>query len=219
MEQGSQPLSSAREFWEQRYRDEDPSTPDPEPSPAFTALMEDPALVPPPTGLPRALELACGRGGDALWTAARRWRVTAVDISEHALTTLNERARRAGLADRLHTRQHDLALSLPEPEAWNLVYANYFHTPADIDRDTILRRVSESVTDGGSLIVIDHGSSAPWSWGQHEEHPTPEDLWRSLDLEADWSALVCERRSRTAQGPDGRTARVIDNVVVARRNV
>ncbi|MGW9557783.1 SAM-dependent methyltransferase [Nocardiopsis sp. NPDC055551] len=218
MESETAPLSSDREFWEGRYREENPSSPDPGPSPAFTALMEDPRLVPPTTGTRRALELACGRGGDALWLAARGWRVTAVDISEQALTTLNERARRTGLADRLRTRHHDLALSLPEPKAWDLVYANYFHTLADIDRDTILRQVSESVTEGGLLIVIDHGSSAPWSWEQRQDHPTPEELWRSLDLGGDWSPLVCERRSRTAQGPEGRTARVIDNVVVAGHN-
>lgn len=226
MESETAPLSSDREFWEGRYREEDPSSPDPGPSSAFTALMEDPALVPPATGTRRALELACGRGGDALWTAAKGWHVTAVDISEHVLAALRERARRTGLADHLRTRQHDLALSTPEPEAWDLVYANYFHTPTDIDRDAILRRVSDSVVEGGLLIVIDHGSSAPWSWEQREDHPTPEDLWNSLDLGADWSALVCERRSRVAQSPEGaggvegtegRTARVIDNVLVARR--
>ena len=241
MESETAPLSSNREFWEGRYRDEDPSSPDPEPSPAFTALMEDPALVPPTTGARRALELACGRGGDALWMAAKGWHVTAVDISEHVLATLNERARMAGLTDRLSTRHHDLALSTPEPEAWGLVYANYFHTATNIDRATILRRVSDSVVEGGLLIVIDHGSSAPWSWVQREDHPTPEDLWNSLDLGADWSALVCERRSRIAQSPKNvggsegagsvgaaegaqgsesaevRTAWVIDNVLVARR--
>lgn len=235
MESKTAPLSSNREFWEGRYRDEGPSSPEPGPSPAFTALMEDPTLVTPTTGTRRALELACGRGGDAMWTAARGWQVTAVDISEHVLATLNERARRAGLADRLSTRHHDLALSVPEPEVWDLVYANYFHTPTDIDRDAVLRRVSDSVVEGGLLIVIDHGSSAPWSWEHREDHPTPEDLWNSLDLGAGWCALVCERRFRLAQSPegagdaggnegaqgpegfDGRTARVIDNVLVARR--
>ncbi|MEU3310936.1 class I SAM-dependent methyltransferase [Nocardiopsis sp. NPDC006832] len=235
MESETAPLPSNREFWEGRYHDEDSSSPDPGPSPAFTSLIEDPALAPPSMGTRRALELACGRGGDALWTAARGWHVTAVDISERVLAVLNERARRAGLADRLSTRHHDLALSVPEPEAWDLVYANHFHTPTDIDRDAILRRVSDSVVEGGLLIVIDHGSSAPWSWEQREDHPTPEDLWNSLDLGADWSALVCERRSRLAQSPEGavgaggaenvqgpegdedRTAWVIDNVLVARR--
>ncbi|ADH67141.1 DUF664 domain-containing protein [Nocardiopsis dassonvillei] len=214
--------SPSREFWEPRYRGGDPSTPPPGPNAAFARLAGELALVPPPepergADARRALELACGRGGDALWLAGRGWDVTAVDVAEHALAVLAERARRAGVGDRLTTRRHDLALSVPDAGPWDLVYANYFHTPVDIDRDAVLRRVSRSVGGGGLLVVIDHASSAPWSWEQRDDFPAPEELWRSLDLGADWTGLVCERRSRLAHGPDGRSARVSDNVVVARR--
>ncbi|NKY98891.1 mycothiol transferase [Nocardiopsis alborubida] len=214
--------SPSREFWERHYRGDDPSTPPPGPNAAFAELAGELALVPlrepeRGTGAHRALELACGRGGDALWLAARGWNVTAVDVSEHVLAVLGERARRAGVEDRLTTRRHDLALSVPDTGSWDLVYANYFQTPVDIDRDAVLRRVSRSVGEGGLLVVLDHASSAPWSWEQRDDFPAPEDLWRSLDLGAEWTGLVCERRSRTAHGPDGRSARVSDNVVVARR--
>ncbi|WDZ93375.1 DUF664 domain-containing protein [Nocardiopsis sp. HUAS JQ3] len=214
--------SPSRDFWEPRYRDDDPSTPPPGPNAAFARLAGELALVPPPepgsgAGPPRALELACGRGGDALWLAGRGWNVTAVDVAEHALAVLAERARRAGVQGSLTTRRHDLALSTPDTGPRDLVYANYFHTPVDIDRDAALRRAARSVGGGGLLVVIDHASSAPWSWEQRDDFPAPEDLWRSLDLGTDWTGLVCERRSRTAHGPDGRSARVSDNVVVARR--
>lgn len=212
---------SGRDFWESRYRNDDPSAPPPAPSPAFTALLGEPLPGPPPApapdGAPRALELACGRGGDALWLASRGWRVTAVDISEHALSALAERARRSGLGDRIAVERHDLALSGPRPAPWDLVCANYFHTVVDLDRGAVLRRAARSVVPGGLLTVIDHGSSAPWSWEQRDDHPSAADLWRSLDLGDEWSALVCEQRERTARGPGGRTAVVVDTVVAARR--
>ncbi len=214
--------SPSEEFWERHYRDDDPSTPPPGPNAAFAELAGELALVPPreperAAGARRALELACGRGGDALWLAGRGWNVTAVDVSEHVLAVLGERARRAGVEDRLTTRRHDLTLSVPGTGPWDLVYANYFQTPVDIDRDAVLRRVSRSVGENGLLVVLDHASSAPWSWEQRDDFPAPEDLWRSLDLGTDWTGLVCERRSRLAHGPGGRSARVSDNVVVARR--
>ncbi|MEU0492283.1 class I SAM-dependent methyltransferase [Nocardiopsis sp. NPDC006139] len=208
---------SGRGFWEQRYRDEDPSGPPPAPNPAFTALAGELSLVPPPSEGARALELACGRGGDALWLAAAGWRVTAVDIAEHALSALAERARRAGLGDRLAVERHDLARSAPAPGSRDLVYANYFHTVVDLDRGAALRRAARSVADGGVFAVIDHGSSAPWSWEQRDDHPSAEDLWRSLGLGAGWTLLVCEGRSRLARGPHGGTATVVDTVVAARR--
>ena len=208
---------SGRGFWERHYRNDAPSGPPPAPNPAFTALIGELSLLPPPTERPRALELACGRGGDALWLAAAGWHVTAVDISEHALSALAERARRAGLADRLSAQRHDLARSAPEPERRDLVYANYFHTVVGLDRRAVLRRAAESVADGGVLAVIDHGSSAPWSWEQREDHPTAEDLWRSLGLGSGWVRIVCEQRPRLAHGPEGQSATVIDTVVAARR--
>ncbi|WP_306368702.1 cyclopropane-fatty-acyl-phospholipid synthase family protein [Nocardiopsis sp. CC223A] len=217
MEPDTTTSPSGRGFWEQRYRDDDPSGPLPTPNPAFTALIGELSLVPPPAGTPRALELACGRGGDALWLAAAGWHVTAVDIAEHALSALAERARRAGLGDRLAVERHDLARSAPGAGRWDLVYANYFHTLVDLDRDAVLRRAARSVADGGVLTVVDHGSSAPWSWEQRDDHPSAEDLWHSLALGNGWTRLMCEGRPRIARGPDGRTATVLDTVVAARR--
>ncbi|CAL9610022.1 hypothetical protein SUDANB121_05630 [Nocardiopsis dassonvillei] len=218
---GTDTTRSGRDFWESRYRDDDPSAPLPAPGPAFTALIKEllPGAPPGsgPDGAPRALELACGRGGDALWLASAGWHVTAVDISEHALAALAERARRAGVGDRLAVERHDLARSAPRPARWDLVCSNHFHTVVDLDRDAVLRRAARSVVPGGLLTVIDHGSSAPWSWEQRDDHPTAADLWRSLGLGDGWSALVCEQRERTARGPEGRTATVVDTVVAARR--
>lgn len=210
--------SPAREFWDQQYSDEHPSAPPPQPNTAFAALAAELALVPVPRRrAPRGLELACGRGGDALWLAARGWRVTAVDVSEHVVDVLAERARLAGVGERLDVEALDLASFVPDTGPVDLVYATYFHATTGLDRDAVLRTAARSVRDEGILLVVDHGSSAPWSWNRHDEHPTADDLWHSLDLGPEWTAAVVEQRTRLAHGPGGRTATVVDNVVAARR--
>ncbi len=212
--------SPAREFWDRQYGDESPSTPPPPPNAALVALAEELALVPAPRPrVSHALDLACGRGGDALWLAARGWRVTAVDVSEHVLDVLAERSRLAGVGELLDVEPHDLASSAPDTGPLDLVHASYFHATTDLDRDAVLRAAARSVRDGGLLLVIDHASSAPWSWNRHDEHPTVDDLWHSLGLGPEWTAVVAERRTRLAHGPDGRSATVADNVVAARRRL
>lgn len=44
-----------------------------------------------------ALDLGCGEGGDAVWLAARGWRVTAVDVSPTALARAAGAAAAAGV--------------------------------------------------------------------------------------------------------------------------
>ena len=57
-----------------------------------------------------ALDVGCGEGADAVWLAARGWRVTALDISRVALDRAAAHARAAGaeVAGRITWRQADL---------------------------------------------------------------------------------------------------------------
>lgn len=56
----------------------------------------------------RALDVACGFGGNALYLAARGYHVDAVDVSEVALQQAQAEARRRGLRDQIHLVQADL---------------------------------------------------------------------------------------------------------------
>ena len=146
-------------------------------------------------GLPpgEALDLGCGEGGDALWLAGQGWRVTAVDISAVAVERLTALAR---------------------------AHAHYLHTPFGLDRSTVLRSAAHALRPGGQLLVVDHGSTAPWSWNQDPDlrYPSPREVAAGIDLNpGTWTVERADSPRRLATGPDGRTAEVTDHVLLIRR--
>ncbi|MFB9690703.1 SAM-dependent methyltransferase [Amycolatopsis plumensis] len=166
------------------------------------------------SGLPpgRALDLGSGAGGDALWLARRGWRVTAADISAVALAHLDRRAGEAGLADLITTERHDLAATFPAGP-FDLVAAHYLHTSFPLPREALLRRAAAALAPGGRLLVVEHGSVAPWSWSQ--DAPPPLTV-PPLDP-ARWTVERADTLPRRATGPGGQTADVVDHLLLIRR--
>ena len=201
----------AARFWEDHYSGRGPrgkGTPNP-------LLAETAGRLTPG----RALDLGCGEGGDAVWLAAQGWRVTAVDIAAGALARTAHHAAEAGVADRVTTERHDLAATFPEG-TFDLVSAQYFHTPFALPRADVLRRAAHALTEGGLLLIVDHGSVLPWSWDRDPEtrFPGPEEIYHGLALDpAGWTPERLDRPQREATGPDGQTATVTDTVVAVRR--
>lgn len=166
-----------------------------------------------------ALDLGCGPGGDTIWLARHGWQVTAVDISSTAVQRVRERARDLGLGDLVRTQQHDLARSFPGGQ-FDLVSAQYLHTPFALPRDQVLRTAAKALRPGGLLLIVDHGSTAPWSWNQNPDthYPTPTEIAAELNLDPQqWPILRADMPRRRATGPGGKTAIVTDNVLVLRR--
>ncbi|MFJ5737839.1 SAM-dependent methyltransferase [Streptomyces microflavus] len=192
-----------------------PAATDPRPNVRLTETV---------TGLPPgdALELGCGEGGDTLWLARQGWHVTAVDLSAVAVERLTTLARSLGLGDRVTAEQHDLGATFPDgPEhGFDLVTAHYLHTPHELDRAAALRRAAHALRPGGRLLVVDHGSTAPWSWNQDPDahYPGPQEVAEGIALDpATWTVERAASPRRTATGPDGTTAEVTDHVLVVRR--
>ncbi|MFC9545159.1 class I SAM-dependent methyltransferase [Streptomyces sp. SID9913] len=178
-------------------------------------LVETAADLPPGD----ALDLGCGNGGDALWLAGQGWRVTAVDLSAVAVRRLTERAAGAGLGEQVSARRHDLSRSFPAGR-FDLVTSHYLHTPYELDRATVLRRAAQALRPGGRLLVVDHGSTAPWSWDQGPDvrYPSPTEVAEGLALDpATWTVDRADASPRTATGPDGSTAEVTDHILLVRR--
>ena len=84
----------------------------------------------------------------------------------------------------------------------------------------MLRSAARALRPGGLLLVVDHGSTAPWSWNQDPDthYPTPGEIAAGLDLDpGQWSVVRADMPRRQAVGPAGETATVTDNVLLIRR--
>lgn len=166
-----------------------------------------------------ALELGCAGGGDAIWLGQQSWRVTAVDVSTTVLRHAAAQAAAYGVADRIDFQQHDLAYTFPTG-SFDLVSALFFQTPITFPRARVLQTAAAAVAFGGLLLIVDHASTAPWSWNQDPDQrfPTPQEVLDMLELDpAHWHTEFLGAPTRQASGPNGMTAEVIDNIVAVRR--
>lgn len=199
----------AQQFWEDRYRSVQR---------AWSGRV-NPRLVEVATGLPtgRALDLGCGEGADALWLAEHGWQVVAVDVSATALQRATEAASARKLLTHIDFQRHDLNESFPQG-MFDLISAQYFHSPARLDRETVLRRAAGRVSQGGVLLIVDHGAAPPWA--RHDDHHFAgiEEVLASLQLEANqWMQLRTEAADREMVGPNGEVGTMTDNIMALRR--
>ncbi|MFD2473376.1 class I SAM-dependent methyltransferase [Amycolatopsis silviterrae] len=195
-------ITDATQFWDEVHAARPATAPRPN-----ARLVEIVSDLPPGD----ALDLGCGNGGDARWLAGRGWHVTATDISAVAVQRL------AGV--RITAVRHDLRVSFPAGE-FDLVTAHYLQSPFELDRAGVLRAAAHALRPGGRLLVVDHGSSAPWSWNQDPDahFPGPAEIAADLALDpAGWTVERAASPTRVATGPDGQTAEVVDHVLLIRR--
>ena len=69
----------------------------------------------------KALDIACGRGQNAIWLAQQGYSVLGVDISQVALTSARARAESKGLSGHVQFNQADLTAWTPPPNAFDLI--------------------------------------------------------------------------------------------------
>lgn len=173
-----------------------------------------------------ALELGCGEGADAVWLAGQGWQVTGIDISAVALRRAAAHARDAGVEHLVTWVQADLAGWAATDSAtspgYDLVCAQFLHSPTELPRDAILHRAMAEVAPRGRLLVVGHQDFPPWSSHPAPEPPLPTavELASALKLEAHgWLVETAEPVPRTVEGPEGQRAVLNDNVLRARRGV
>ena len=168
----------------------------------------------------RALDLGCGEGGDVRWLAERGFTVTGVDISATVLDRARAHLAEAGLADRVTLERHDLAATFPAGE-FDLVSAQYLHSPTELPRAEILRRAARAVAPGGTLLIVGHAALPPWAPEPTADiaFPTPQDVLDDLALpQAQWRTERAHTLNRQATGPDGRTGTLSDSIVMLTRS-
>ena len=115
-------------------------------------------------GLPpgRALDIGCGEGADATWLARSGWTVTAIDISEVAVTRAREAAELAGAVVEWVCGD---ALQTPFPAgSFDLVSMQYPALPKAAG-EAAVRALLGTVRPGGLLLAVYHDLS-----DEHREH-------------------------------------------------
>nr|WP_300039468.1 class I SAM-dependent methyltransferase [uncultured Roseobacter sp.] len=162
----------------------------------------------------RALDLGCAKGDDAIWLVQQGWEVVAVDIAQAALDIAEVNAVERGVADRISFQRHDLAVSFPEGR-YDLISAMFLQTPFDFPKPEVFAQAYDKLASGGMLLIVTHGSATPWSWNKADHHyPTPEEDLAALGYaESDNEVFFVDAVRRTAHGPGGETAQVLDNVI------
>ena len=160
----------------------------------------------------RALDLACGEGRNALWLAARGWRVTGVDFSEVAIGKARERA--AQESWHVDFVCADLCEYEPAHEAYGLVLVFYLHLPAS-ERRVVLERATAALAPGGTFLLVGHDLSNP-----SDGVGGPSDLallYTPADIVAELPGLVVERAERVYRDVEGEDRAAIDALVRAHR--
>lgn len=160
-----------------------------------------------------ALDLACGRGRNAVWLAKQGYDVTAIDVSSVAVAHAERHADEAGVEVAFGVA--DLTAWDPEGRTWDLVLLSYLQLP-EASRRRVHAMAATAVAEGGCLLLIahhrdnfDHGVGGP---------RYAEVLYHEDDLAADFAALDIVRNevvTRTVDREDLQ-GEAIDVILVAR---
>ena len=103
-----------------------------------------------PPSVPRAIDVACGFGGNSLYLASMGFQVDAVDISGVALAQLQAEAARRCL--RLRLIQADLTRWWVPPSHYDLIIVTHY-----LNRD-LMPQLSRTLRPGGMLFMETHNT-------------------------------------------------------------
>ncbi len=100
----------------------------------------------PTTG--RALDIACGAGGQSIWLAQRGMEVVAIDVSPVAIGLTERTASEHGVVDLIDARVHDLDSGLPaDARDFGFIVCQRFR-----GRD-LYPQIADALEPGGFAIV------------------------------------------------------------------
>ncbi|MVU80114.1 methyltransferase domain-containing protein [Nocardia sp. ET3-3] len=168
--------------------------------------------------LPRALDLGCGEGRNALWLATHGWQVDAVDFSQTGIDKGRTVASR--LSRSVRGRIHWVHANVTELDAaditgpYELILLAFVHLPAD-ERRALLIHAVEMLSPEGTLLVIGNDTLNLTEGYGGEQDPaltfTPADILADLaPAEPDIRVRIADRVHRPTEDRDA-----IDALVVA----
>ena len=127
----------------------------------------------------RALEIACGAGGNAVWLAQQGWCVTAVDFSKTAI----ERARKLAEERGVNVDFVVADATTFQPAAkYGLIVSFYIQLFPE-QRSKMLANAVDALAPGGTLLFVSHDRSGPppdWEEEFLATLTTPEEIVAEL---------------------------------------
>jgi SAM-dependent methyltransferase len=164
----------------------------------------------------QALDVGCGEGADAIWLARSGWTVTAIDISDVAVSRARKAAERAGA--RVDWVCGDVLQAMFPARSFGLVSMQYPALPKAAG-DAAVRALLDTVRPGGLLLAVYHDLD-----DEHREHMKSrgvdpadyvgaEDLYRLLGDDFTVELNVVEPRI----DPPPNAPHIADAVLRARR--
>jgi 2-polyprenyl-3-methyl-5-hydroxy-6-metoxy-1,4-benzoquinol methylase len=177
-----------RAYWEQLWAKTLRDHPDKVASkqPNATMIAELAELTP-----GRVLDAGCGHGAEALWLAARGWKVTAVDFSAVALAHGRATADAMAIADCIQWICGDLATWNAPAASFDLVVCLYLHCANGAAE--MIQRLANAVAPGGTLFMIGHRQAGD------QIQISVDDATAAL---AGWDFVVAEERPRASSGTE-----------------
>lgn len=146
---------SDRLHWDPRHTIAGLPNPDEDPAPPTVfAHVED---MFPTRG--SALELACGRGRDAIWLASRGMTYRGVDVSPVAIEFARSLAKARGVAEQCRFEVFDLDDGLPPGDPVDLLFCHLFRKNPSLDEPMVQRIAPGGLLAVASLSVV--GSDSP----------------------------------------------------------
>lgn len=162
-----------------------------------------------------AVDLACGEGRNAVWLAARGWRVYGVDFSAVGLEKAAELERRFLGGGQVTWVEADVTgYAAPEPADLALLCYLQLEAPA---RRAAVRAAATALAPGGTLLVVGHDSRnlADGTGGP----PDPRVLYTAGDIAADLdgTGLRVQKAGEVLRPVEGADRPAIDALVLASR--
>jgi SAM-dependent methyltransferase len=156
-EHGEKQFSAAAQAheWDARYRERDGAIWSGRPNGRL--LVEAVGLA---SG--RALDVGCGEGADAIWLALNGWTVTAIDVSEVAVSRARAAAELAGAA--VEWICGDVLQTAFQEGSFDLVSMQYPALPK-VAGETAMRALLDAVQPSGLLLAVYHDLDE-----EHREH-------------------------------------------------
>jgi SAM-dependent methyltransferase len=132
----------------------------------------------------RVLDIGCGTGEDAIWLAQRGARVVAADASPAMLEVTRQKARRAGVSDRIETLVLDVSSPLPrfagEGQGVGVGVSNFGALNCIADLRPIALALAGWIQPGGYLLLVFLNRWCVWEIAWHVLHLQPRVAFRRL---------------------------------------